>query len=431
MRILFACVPADGHFNPLTGLAVHLRERGHDVRWYTGPIMGDRVRRLGIEFHPYVRAREITGANLPELFPERAKLHGPKLTRFDGEQVFLANVSAYYADIVEIDRQWPFDVLFCDSAFFGARPVRLRLGKRVLMLEPWWESTVDDPLVPPPFLGLPPARSALRRWAYRGLKAVTGRMVDRHLVAAYNAALTSLGVPPVTWSVFDDAVRTADTVFRNGVPGLAYPRSRTDPSSVYLGACLPYRDPDRPASMPLDRSDARRTVLVSQGTVDNHDPDKLIVPTLKALRGNGFRILVATGSADLTRRLRPLYAGAGVVIDDWIDFDAVLPQVDVFVCNGGSGSLLASLAHGVPLVCAGTREGKNDNNAHIAYHGLGIDLRTENPTPAAVRRAVARVLVEPSFRRAADRIRREIAAYDPHAIVDARLAALAAGERAA
>ncbi len=33
MKILFATMPFDGHFNPLTGIAVHLKESGHDVRW--------------------------------------------------------------------------------------------------------------------------------------------------------------------------------------------------------------------------------------------------------------------------------------------------------------------------------------------------------------------------------------------------------------
>src|SRR3712207_7778130 len=32
LRILFASMPFDGHFLPLTGLAQHLRRRGHDVR---------------------------------------------------------------------------------------------------------------------------------------------------------------------------------------------------------------------------------------------------------------------------------------------------------------------------------------------------------------------------------------------------------------
>lgn len=431
MRILFACVPADGHFNPLTGLAVDLRARGHDVHWYTGSTLGGRVERLGAEFHPYRRAREITGENLPALFPERARLRGPALIRFDGEKVFLANVQAYVEDLREIDHSWPFDVLFCDSAFFGARPVKELLGKRVLALDAGWESMADDPLVPPPFLGLPPARSRARRLAYRVLKAAMDRMVGRHLSAAYNAALTAVGAKPISGSVFDDTERTADILFRNGVPGLAYPRAHPAANARFLGACLPYRDPGRPVPAPLDPSDGRRTVLVSQGTVDNHDADKLIVPTLKALSGSGFRVLVATGSAGLARRLRPLHARPDVVIEDWIDFDAVLPQVDVFVCNGGSGSLLAALRHGVPLVVAGTREGKNDNNAHIAFHRLGVDLRTEHPSPAAVRTAVARVIVDPAYRRRAERVGREIAAYRPHDIVADGLTSLAPKGRAA
>ena len=32
MKILFATVPADGHFNPLTGITMHLKATGHEVR---------------------------------------------------------------------------------------------------------------------------------------------------------------------------------------------------------------------------------------------------------------------------------------------------------------------------------------------------------------------------------------------------------------
>lgn len=33
-KILFANVPADGNFSPLTGLAKYFQEAGADVRWY-------------------------------------------------------------------------------------------------------------------------------------------------------------------------------------------------------------------------------------------------------------------------------------------------------------------------------------------------------------------------------------------------------------
>ena len=45
-KILFANVPADGHFNPLTGLAVHLKNLGCDVRWYTSNSYAEKIGRM-------------------------------------------------------------------------------------------------------------------------------------------------------------------------------------------------------------------------------------------------------------------------------------------------------------------------------------------------------------------------------------------------
>ena len=64
MKILLASMPADGHFNPLTGIAVHLRDRGHDVRWYAGPAYGSKIDRLDMPWFPYQRATEVMAGNL-------------------------------------------------------------------------------------------------------------------------------------------------------------------------------------------------------------------------------------------------------------------------------------------------------------------------------------------------------------------------------
>ncbi len=55
MKILFATMPFDGHFNPLTGIAMHLKAAGHDVRWYTGPSYAAKLERLGIPHYPFRR----------------------------------------------------------------------------------------------------------------------------------------------------------------------------------------------------------------------------------------------------------------------------------------------------------------------------------------------------------------------------------------
>ena len=424
MRILFACLAADGHFNPLTGIAVHLARSGHDVRWYTGASMADKLERLGVPLLPFQRAIEITGENIPTLFPERARLRGPKLIRFDGEKIMLSNAGAFFEDVREINEQFAFDLLFCDAAFYGARLVKEILGKRVLALDPGPEPMEGAPNLPPNFMGLKPAKTVIGRSAYRAMKFGIDRMVNRHLQAAYNQTLRTHGVEPITWSVLDEPYRVADVTFLNGVPGLTYPRKHPNPKIVFAGACHPYRDPARPrADLPVQLGQYHHTVLISQGTVDNVDPNKLMIPALEALRDSDCLLLVATGGQG-SEELRRRYPAPNVVIADWIDFDAVLPHVDVFICNGGSGSLLLSMSHGVPVVGAGIREGKNDNNAHIDYLGLGINLGTEKPSPRRIRRAIDTVLREPRFTQHAARIRLEIQQYNPHQIVDEALASM-------
>jgi hypothetical protein len=42
-KILFANFPADGHFNPLTTLAMQLKQSGCDIRWYTSSYYSDKL----------------------------------------------------------------------------------------------------------------------------------------------------------------------------------------------------------------------------------------------------------------------------------------------------------------------------------------------------------------------------------------------------
>jgi UDP:flavonoid glycosyltransferase YjiC (YdhE family) len=70
-RILFANVPADGYFSPLTGLAVYLQSKGYDVRWYSSSIYEDKIRRLNIPYYPFEKALDANQTNFEEIFPGR------------------------------------------------------------------------------------------------------------------------------------------------------------------------------------------------------------------------------------------------------------------------------------------------------------------------------------------------------------------------
>jgi UDP:flavonoid glycosyltransferase YjiC (YdhE family) len=248
--------------------------------------------------------------------------------------------------------------------------------------------------------------------------AVMDRMVTANGRRLYNAVMAKHGLQPIIGSVFDEFYSYHDVLFQNGVPGFEYPRRRNLPKVRFVGLLKPYST--RSAAMPPQLTsigDERRVVLISQGTIDNHEPSKLIVPALEGLLPSGALLIVGTGHKN-TDELRRRFPQENVVIEDYVDFGAVLERADVFVCNGGHGSVLLSLSKGVPVVGAGVREGKNDINARVEHFGVGINLHTETPTASQVERAVERVLNDPSFGRRAQELRDELARYQPLEIID-------------
>ena len=72
---------------------------------------------------------------------------------------------------------------------------------------------------------------------------------------------------------------------------------------------------------------------------------------------------------------------------------------------------------------ADIKEGKNDVNARVDYFGVGIDLRTESPRPADIRRGAERILNEPQWKKNVVRLQKEFSGYNPNELIDAYLGA--------
>ena len=417
MRILFASMPADGHFNPLTGIAANLADRGHDVRWYAGPAYGAKLDRLGMRYFPYQRATEVMASNLNDLFPERASLKGPKLISLDLEALFVSQVENHFQDMVDLRQEWPFDALVCDGAVYAELLVAESLQIPVFAVG--LTMVMPDANGPPPFFGLRPARTpvghlhhaVVRRMLAGGMKAGTTH---------YNQILAKHGIAPIRPDGFphEPMLRTR-RVFLNGSPGLEFPGYQPLANAEYAGPLVPARRATGARAVLPDIvvDTSNRVVAVSQGTVDNTDPGKLIVPTIEALKDSPY-VVVATTAGAGTAELRARYPLPNVVIEDYIDYDDLFAHVDVFVTSGGFGSNLAAFLHGVPVVGAGKREGKNDINARVGYNKLGIDLRSEHPKPAAIRKAVQSVLDDPSYAANVAKVRAELRTYDPMTTIE-------------
>jgi UDP:flavonoid glycosyltransferase YjiC (YdhE family) len=154
--------------------------------------------------------------------------------------------------------------------------------------------------------------------------------------------------------------------------------------------------------------------LVTQGTVANHDFNLLVAPTLAALADERDLIVIATAFG------RPVDAISGPIpanarLASYLPFEWILPKTDVFVTNGGYGSVNQAVSFGVPLVTAGLTEDKAAMNARIAWFGIGIDLATNTPSPMMLRNAVQTVLDKPSYRAPVSLLAKEFAGIDTRA----------------
>jgi UDP:flavonoid glycosyltransferase YjiC (YdhE family) len=98
---------------------------------------------------------------------------------------------------------------------------------------------------------------------------------------------------------------------------------------------------------PWSENDTRPLVLVSFSTGPYWDQTSRVTRTLEALADIECRILVTAGRVDIDQRAVP---GNAMVVKH-APHDQILPATALTVTHGGHGTVIASLKHGVPLLC--------------------------------------------------------------------------------
>jgi UDP:flavonoid glycosyltransferase YjiC (YdhE family) len=203
-----------------------------------------------------------------------------------------------------------------------------------------------------------------------------------------------------------------DLVLQTGTPGFEYRRSDLHPNYKFVGPLLPYSAKKIATPWFNDKlTSYKKVVLVTQGTVEK-DNTKLLVPTLEALVNSEYLVVATTGGSD-TAKLREQYTAPNVIIEDFIPFADIMPYADVYVTNGGMGGVQLSIQNKLPMVTAGVHEGKNEICARVGYFNLGINLKTERPSPEQIRKSVEQVTGNDIYRKNVTALNKEFSGYRP------------------
>jgi UDP:flavonoid glycosyltransferase YjiC (YdhE family) len=410
MKILIASTPATGHINPVLAIGRILIAEGHEVVGLSGSAFRSRFENIGAEFRAFSGAADI---DLPDIIAQLKHIPpGPEWRRAAIERVFVDSLPDQHRGLQQVLQDFPVDVIIGDDMLFGVLPMLLgaRSKRPPIMLcgTSFLHWQRDDGA--PNFFGLPPATTRAQREEYAALAREDERIVHQPIAHRLTPCLEALGVGPLSRPLFESVVELADVYMQLSVPSFEYPRE-IPPSVRFVGALpiIPNQAPLPPWAHELDG--LRRVVLVTQGTVANHDFGLLIGPTLAALANEPDLLVVVTAGG------RPIDAIPGPVpgnarLASYLPFEWLLPKVDVLVTNGGYGSVNQAMSFGIPLVTAGLTEDKAEVNARVAWSGVGIDLATNAPTPPALRDAIRTVLDTPDYRLRASSMAAEFGSID-------------------
>ena len=173
-------------------------------------------------------------------------------------------------------------------------------------------------------------------------------------------------------------------------PQLEYPRHSSWPWVRVTGPLMYERPADDVDLPPGDDP----LVLIAPSTSQDRD-QRMLRAALAALADEPVRVIAATN-----RRGEPvsgLDVPANARVVDWLSYGRTMPECSAVVCHAGHGTVVRSLASGVPLVACPAAGDMGENAARVAWAGVGVSLPRRLVTARGIRLAVRRVLGEPRY----------------------------------
>jgi MGT family glycosyltransferase len=408
MKILIASTPAAGHLNPLVSIASILVESGHEVAVQVNEDLRPAVEAAGHRVLSEIPNAQTSADYYFENYPERMqKSPGMEMTGYDLVHFFARVMAAQSASLKMALYDFPADLILTDSIYWGTlpmlvgprdkRPAIAHLGVSVVNIG----SGKNIPIRPDETPEQRKAEVQLRE-----------RLMLQPAQQAVNAALASLGYPALPCPVLEAMTELPDLYLHPGIASFEYPDSNS--KVKYIGALpAPVGQPKLPEWWrQIDRT--KRLVLVTQGTIANRDFGQVIAPALVALGGREDVTIIVTTGGQPAESI-PVAIPSNARITSYLPYAQIMPEIDLLITNGGYGTVNMAISHGIPVISAGLTEDKEEVSAHVQWSGAGIDLRTNQATPEAIKHAVDQIFTQPGYRERARQLSLEFASHDVEA----------------
>ncbi len=402
-KILFVTLPFPGCVHPNLSVALALAQRGHEVAFFTGKAMCPRITEAGVVCFPYPEQLEAVYRRLIA-----SPTEGVGATWSQRRQL-RSSLRAFFSDVVPLQYhgledvldKWPANLIVCDPAIWVPFLVLAHTRKiPVVILSYLLGNSLAGPDAVQLGMGLTPPRSWWQH-AYNRLAAQIMEWYMTEVRRPANEFRQQFGLPAVKGPIIQLGEKLPLFMITS-CPELDFDRQDFPGNTQYVGPLMWY--PQQPpstwlAELPRDLP----WVHATEGTIHYHE-SVVLKATAEALADQPATVILTTGG-----NREPAEAGltglaANVKVVRWINHNELLPKIDLLVCTGGSGVMLAALYHGVPIIAVPTEWDHADNTERMAYTGAGISLSPKQCQPSRLRELIFDMLATPSYRENARRI---------------------------
>ena len=194
-----------------------------------------------------------------------------------------------------------------------------------------------------------------------------------------------------------------------GPPSFRDPADPLPPTAHYVRpAVVDQREDHGLVSSGTSRpSPGRPKVYVTLGTIFNQESGDLFQRVLAGLAALPVEVVATVGDQINPTELGPLPSNVGV--ESFVPLVQVLRDTGVVVSHGGSGTVIAALAFGIPQVILPLGADQPLTADRCVALGVGIALDALRSSPTAIRDATETVLRAETYRAQATQLQAEIA----------------------
>ncbi|NEQ35486.1 MAG: glycosyltransferase [Okeania sp. SIO3I5] len=387
-----------GHLNTMLPLAQELKRRSHRVTFIGIVGYEAKIRAAGLEFISYGQEEFPQGA-MTEYLDHLSQLSGIPAFRYSVVGILKKDANALLQETPQLIKDAGIDALLIDSASIGGVAIADFLKIPFITIHSIVVSHQENN-IPPLFTNWkynPAWWAKLRnKFEYRRFQPWIKPLIE--VVSKYRAQWNLPLQPQPDTPNYQLAEISQQPAL------LEFPRENL-PEWFHFTGPYHYSGTREPVPFPWDKLTGKPLIYASLGSLVNRFFD-VFYKIAAACEGLDAQLVISLGGSTTLESL-PNLPGNPLVVKYAPQLE-LLQKAALTITHAGMNTTLESLNNGVPMVAIPIAFDQPGVAARIAWSGVGEIIPLKRLTVPRLRRAISKVLTQPSYKQNALRLQEAI-----------------------